>query len=121
MLTRILAAGAFVALTAVTAQAGTLQNGTWTPSSCGAEPGPTPEMNGKTADSYKKSATAFQTWQDAAKHYIECATGEAKADQNAIVGATNKWVTSINQGSEQFINQANAAMEVLKKKAGQPH
>jgi hypothetical protein len=117
MLNRILAAGAFVALTA-TAQAGTLQNGTWTATGCGTDPGAAPTMDGKNQKTYNASAKDFTAWQDKAKAYIQCATAEAQADSNVIVGTANKMVTGINDASKQFVSDANAAMEILKKKAG---
>jgi hypothetical protein len=45
-------------------------------------------------------------------------TREAKADQNVVVETTNKLMTGINEGSQKFVADANAAMESLKKKAG---
>ena len=118
MLTRILAAAAFAALSAAAAQAGTLQNGVWTPTTCGADPGPAPVMDGKNQNTYTKSAKEFQAWQDKAKPYAECLAKEAKTDQNSVVDATNKVMTAVNEGSKKFVDDANAAMEALKKKGG---
>lgn len=115
MLIRTLAAVA-VATFALGAQAGTLQNGVWTPSGCGSDPGAAPEMNGKTGETYNKSAKDYQTWADKAKAYQECLVGEAKTDQNSIVEGTNKAITAINEGSKKFQDAANEAMEKLKKK-----
>src|SRR5579859_6243163 len=121
MLTRILAAAAFATLSAAAAQAGTLQNGVWTPSGCGADPGPAPVMDGSNQKTYTKSAKDFQAWQDKAKVYAECMSQEAKADQNVVVDTTNKTMTAVNEGSKKFVDDANAAMEALKKKAGAAH
>ena|ERR1700760_1577176 len=118
MLTRILAAAAFATLSAAAAQAGTLQNGVWAPTSCGADPGPAPVMDGASQKSYTKSAKDFQAWQDKAKVYAGCVADEAKKDQNIVVDTTNKTVSAINDGSKKFVDDANAAMEALKKK---PH
>jgi len=118
MLTRILAAAAFATLSAAAAQAGTLQNGVWTPTTCGTDPGAAPVMNGSSQKSYTASAKEFQAWQDKAKVFAACIAEEAKKDQNAVVETTNKTVTGINDGSKKFVDDANAAMEALKKKGG---
>lgn len=115
MLTRILAAGALVAMTATAAHAGTLTNGAWTPTGC-AEPGPVPEMNGKTGDAYNKSAKAYQAWADKAQPYEKCVQEQAKADQSAVVEGANKVLSALNDASTKFQADANAAMEALKKK-----
>ena len=117
MLIRILAVAAFATFS-VAAQAGTITNGVWAPSSCGTDPGPAPVMDGSTQKSYTSSAKTFQAWQDKAKAYVECMQTEAKADQSAVVDTSNKAITAVNEGSQKFVADANAAMEVLKKKSG---
>jgi hypothetical protein len=115
MTIRILtAAVAFTALS-IGAQAGTLQNGTWTPS-CPAVAGDAPEISSKSADAYNKSAKAFQTWQANYKAYVECVSGEAKADQSVIVTTINDDVKKFNDQSTAGIASNNAAIEALKKK-----
>jgi hypothetical protein len=117
MLTRILMAGAIATMSFGAAQAGTITNGVWTPSGCGADPGPAPEMNGKSQSTYTASAKEFQAWQDKAKAYVTCLSAEAKTDQAAIIDTDNKAVTAINEGSQKFVADANDAMEKLKKKS----
>jgi hypothetical protein len=118
MLTRILAVAAFATLSAAAAQAGTIQNGTGTPTTCGTNPGDAPVMDGSSQKSYTKSAKDFQAWQDKAKVFADCVSSEAKSDQNLVVETTNKMMTNINTGSQKFVADANTAMESLKKKAG---
>ena len=115
MIVRFLAVAAFATMS-VAAQAGTLTGGAWAPAGCGADPGPAPEMNGGTQASYSKSAKEFQAWQDKAKVYEQCLSNEAKTDQSAIVESANKAIGAINDGSQKFVNDANEAVEKLKKK-----
>jgi len=75
-------------------------------------------MEGASQKSYSKSAKDFQAWQDKAKVYASCIAEEAKKDQNAVVETTNKTVSAINDGSKKFVDDANAAMEKLKKSGG---
>jgi hypothetical protein len=72
MLTRFMAAAAFATLAFGTAHAGTITGGVWTPTTCGANPGTPPEMDGKNQTTYTKSAKEFQTWQDKAKLFQQC-------------------------------------------------
>lgn len=116
MMIRILAVAAFATIS-VAAHAGTIQNGVWTPSKCGPGPGPAPVMDDKSGATYTKSAKEFQAWQGPAKEHVACLTEEAKADQTAIVDASNKAVTEYNDSSNNFVAAANAAMEKLKGKA----
>jgi hypothetical protein len=115
MLTRILAAAAFATLTAAAAQAGTLQNGTWTPNGC-KEPGEAPMPSDKSAEAYNKSAKAMQAWQNAAQAYNECMKTEIKADQDAIINTANASLSRLNDQAK-ALNAANeAAIAKLKGK-----
>lgn len=115
MFPRIFAAGALIALTAAVAQAGTLQNGNWTPN-CPSPPGDAPELSSKSPDAYNKSAKAVQAWQVNAKAYADCITSDAKADQNAIVTSVNGVVGKINDQMGALKAQSDAAIEKLKTK-----
>jgi hypothetical protein len=117
MLTRLMAAAAFATLAFGTAQAGTLTNGAWAPTGCGANPGAPPAFDGHSQASYTKSTKDFQPWQDKAKTYEQCASEEAKADQNAVVDGVNKAIQAINDASKNYVDQANAAMEKFKASA----
>jgi hypothetical protein len=68
------------------AHAGSVTNGTWTPSGCGAEPQP-PTIDLATADSFNKSLDADEKYSNDSKKYIECAFKEATADGQAINAA----------------------------------
>jgi hypothetical protein len=115
MLTRFLAVAAFAALTAAAAQAGTLQNGTWTPNGC-KEPGDAPMPSDKSPDAYNKSAKAMQAWQTAAQTYNDCMKSEIKGDQDAIINTANASLSHLNDQAK-ALNAANeAAIAKLKGK-----
>jgi accessory colonization factor AcfC len=114
MLNRLIAAALFATAAASAAQAGTLQNGTWTPS-CEL-PGDAPTFSSKSPDAYNASAKAAQAWQEKAKAYADCLNNEAKTDQQAIITVANGNVKTL---SDQIaaLNSASAdAVEKLKKK-----
>ncbi len=115
MLTRFLAAGALALMTTAAAQAGTLQNGTWTPN-CPAMPGDAPAFSSKSPEAYNKSAKAAQEWQASAKAYADCLNGEAKADQNAIVSGANANVKKLSDEISALSAASAAAVDALKKK-----
>jgi hypothetical protein len=115
MFPRIFAAAALVALAASAAEAGTLQNGTWTPS-CASAPGDAPQISSKSPDAYNKSAKAVQDWEAKAKAYADCMTSEAKADQNAIVNSVNDVVKKINDQSVALQQESTDAIQKLKAK-----
>jgi hypothetical protein len=115
MLKQILAAGAFAALTAAAAQAGTLQNGVWTPN-CPPMPGDPPTFSSKSPEAYNKSAKVAQEWQANAKAFADCLNGDAKADQNTIVSTANADVTKLSSEITALSADSAAAVEALKKK-----
>lgn len=115
MMIRILAvAAAFTALS-VAAQAGTLQNGVWTPN-CPAMPGDAPEWSTKSPEAFNKSQKAVQDWQTHVVAYSDCIKGEVKADQEVVVGTAN---TNIKKLSDQLAGvtaSQQTAIDTLKKK-----
>ena len=117
MLTRFLAVAAFATLTAAAAQAGTLQNGTWTPNGC-KDPGDAPALSDKSPEAYNKSAKGVQAWQDAARTYQECLKAEIKGDQDVIINTANASLGKLNDQAK-ALNAANdAAIAKLKGKKG---
>jgi hypothetical protein len=117
MKTRFAILAALIALSPVTVQAGSLENGVWTPK-CAA-PAPPPDISYQSAAAYNETAKAVMAWQETAKAYVDCLNAEAKADQSAIVNTANArvnaladQVTALNQKS------ADAAAALNKKKGG---
>jgi hypothetical protein len=114
MLKYVIAATAFVALS-TTAQAGTLQNGVWTPN-CPAVPGDPPEFNTKSPEAFNKSQKAVQEWQSGVIAYNDCMKGEVKTDQEIIVGAANSSIKKLSDELSGLSAAQQAAVETLKKK-----
>lgn len=115
MLNRMLAGAALATFATVAAQAGTLQNGTWT-ANC-PSPGQAPEFSSKSPEAYNASAKVAQDWQQKAKDYADCMNKEAKADQQAVVEGANSAITKINEGLTGMQKQSQEAVDKLKKKA----
>jgi hypothetical protein len=113
MFTRILAVAAFATLSAVAAQAGTLQNGVWTPNGC-KEPGDAPLLSSKSPEAYNKSAKLVQAWQDSARVFQDCIKSETKADQDVIINGANASLSKLNDQAKALNDSATAAMEKLK-------
>ncbi|MGH8763094.1 MAG: hypothetical protein ACREUR_07660 [Nitrosospira sp.] len=70
------------------ANAGTLNNGSWSPSGCGAMPA-APNVNLSNIDSLNRSITAVNDWQKQLQIYDQCMIREANADTAAISNAAN--------------------------------
>ena len=117
MLIRTFAAVALATFAAGTALAGTIQNGTWTPSGC-SDPGEVPHFASKSPEAYNKSAKAAADWQGKAKVYADCINGEAKADQQAVITGANGAIGKINDALNAMNDESKAAVEKLKKSTG---
>lgn len=118
MLSRLFAAGAVAMLSFGVAQAGSISNGTWTPSSACADPGEAPTISSKSPEAYNSSAKQAQTYQDKAKAYADCVQKEAKADQEAVVTGANSSIGKINTALNGLNQQSQEAVDKLKKKGG---
>lgn len=70
------------------ANAGTLNNGSWSPSGCGTMP-EAPNVNSNNVDSLNRSITAVNDWQKRLQTYDQCMIREANADTTAISNAAN--------------------------------
>jgi hypothetical protein len=115
MLTRFIAVAGLAALSCGVANAGTIANGAWAPSTCGSDPGPRPEFNTKNADGFNKSVKDATAWQEKSKTFTECMVNEGKADQNAIVATMNKQIEGFNTASRTMADESNAALAKLNK------
>ena len=112
MLTRMLAAAALVTL-ATAAQAGTLQNGTYTVN-C-ADPGDAPSFSSKSAESFNASVKVVQAWQAKAQEYQNCLNTEIKADQQIMIDSANANVKKLSDKVAALNAQQQAAVDKLKK------
>ena len=113
MLIRIFAATAIVALSSV-AQAGTLQNGVWTPN-CPNVPGDAPEFSTKSPEAFNKSQKLVQTWQSTVIAYNDCMKGEVSADQGIIVGTANANIKKLSDELGGLSAAQATAVDKLKK------
>ena len=96
--------------------AGTITNGTWSPSACGAEPVAPPVIEQSSIEAYNKSIKAINAWQKNANTYNNCLINEANAD-NALIAKTANWQQSQFRATIEKINiQTNAAKAKLNKK-----
>ena len=116
MLTRFLAVAAFATLTAAAAQAGTIQNGTWTPSAECKDPGEPPAISDRSPEAYNKSAKGVQAWQAQAQAFATCVQAEAKSDQTAVVNGANATVNKLNDEIKSVSASNDAAIAKLKGK-----
>ena len=66
--------------------AGTIANGTWSPSGCGTVPA-APVIEQGSVDAYNKSVKEINEWQKKANAYNSCVINEANAD-NALIAKT---------------------------------
>jgi hypothetical protein len=116
MLTRTLAVAAAVVGLAAGAQAGTLQNGAWTPN-CPNVPGEPPEFSTKSPEAFNKSQKLVQEWQSQVIAYNDCIKGEVKADQDTIVGTANNNIKKLSDELSGLGAAQQAAIEKLKKQS----
>ena len=72
--------------TASVGTAGTITNGTWSPSGCGTVPA-APVIEQGSVDAYNKSVKEINEWQKKANAYNSCVINEANAD-NALIAKT---------------------------------
>jgi hypothetical protein len=91
-----------VALAATFAvNAGTLNNGSWSPSGCGAMP-EAPAVNSSSADTINKSIAAVNDWQKQLQTYDECMIREANADTASIANSANAQQTRYREASKKI-------------------
>ena len=107
---------ALAALLAPPAEAGTLENGVWTPK-CTAPAAP-PEISAGSASAYNETAKAMLAWQTTAKAYADCLNGEAKADQSTIVNTANASINTLSQEINALNQKSADAAAALNKKKG---
>ena len=80
---------AFVVLFSIELNAGSLTNGVWASSHCGAKP-ETPLVDDKDVDTYNKSVANINDWQQKAKPYYACLVNEANVDNGVVIESANR-------------------------------
>jgi hypothetical protein len=94
------------------ANAGALNNGSWSPSGCGARP-EAPVIDSTDADAFNRSIKLINTWQKQVQAYHDCMVREANADASAINQAASAEQAKINSASEKLNADANLARNKL--------
>lgn len=108
MVTKFAAAAiaAMLALSVAPAHAGTIANGSWTPSGCGVEPTP-PTIDTSSEKAFNASLDADEQFEKKYTDYANCAVKEANADQNAVAAGAN----TIQQDRQATVAKVKAAVD----------
>ena len=114
MIKRLFFAAA-ITLTAVSGMAGTITNGTWSPSDCGTEPA-IPVIDQSSVDAYNQSVKAINDWQQKANAYNGCLIKEANADNALIANSANDEQARLRAAMEKIQAETTAAKAKLDKK-----
>ena len=102
-------------LTAISSTAGTITNGTWSPSGCGTEP-VVPVIDDTSVDAYNQSVKAINDWQQKATIYNDCLINEANADNLLIANFANDEQARLKAAIEKIQADTTAAKTKLGKK-----
>lgn len=108
-LAMVLAAGSLLSASQ-TAGAGTIANGAWAPTGCGAQP-VAPVLDLKNIETYNSSVEAVNVYRKAIKAYLDCAVGEGNSDIQAIrksAGAAQQQARDDNERIASDIKAADA-------------
>jgi poly(3-hydroxybutyrate) depolymerase len=100
---------------AVSATAGTLSNGSWSPANCGSEPA-VPVIDQSSVDAYNQSVKAINDWQQKATAYNGCLIKEANADNAVIANAANNEQARLRSAIEKIQTETTAAKAKLDNK-----
>jgi hypothetical protein len=95
--------------------AGTITNGTWSPSGCGTEP-VVPVVEQGSVDAYNKSVKAINEWQQKANTYNTCLINEANADNALIANTANEAQSRLRAAIEKIKTDTDAAKAKLDSK-----
>ena len=95
-----------------TVNAGTLNNGSWSPSGCGTRP-EAPVIDSADAEAFNRSIKLINAWQKQIQTYHDCMVREANADASAINQAAAAEQAKISEASEKLNADANLARNKL--------
>ena len=102
-------------LTVVSGTAGTIANGVWSPTGCGAEP-TVPVIDQGSVDTFNQSVKAINDWQQKGNVYNACLIKEANADNTLIANAANDKQAGFRSAIERIQADTTAAKAKLDKK-----
>ena len=100
--------------TVFTANAGALENGSWSASGCGAVP-QTPVIDSSSVDAFNKSIGKINDWQKQIQAYHDCMIKEANADSAAINKAATAEQARINEATEKVSKEAAAGKQKVEQ------
>jgi hypothetical protein len=115
MLQKIFFTAVIMAATVSVGTAGSITNGTWSPSDCGAEP-VAPVIEQSSVDAYNKSIKAINEWQQNANTYNTCLINQANADNALIAKTANEEQSRLRATIEKIRIETDAAKAKLDKK-----
>ncbi len=98
------------------ANAGSLNDGSWSPGGCGVMPD-VPTVNSNSADTINKSIAAVNDWQKQLQTYDECMIREANVDTTAIAKSANAQQTRYREASEKINAELVAGREKFSSEA----
>ncbi len=113
----LLLAGPIALVVVFAANAGTLNNGGWSSSGCGAMP-EAPKINLNSVDTLNQSIVAVNDWQKQLQTYDDCMIKEANADTAAISNAANVQQTRYREASTKINAELSAGRDKFGGGAG---
>ncbi|WP_262965578.1 hypothetical protein [Methylobacter psychrophilus] len=111
MLKKAFITAIFFVATVSVGTAGTINNGTWLPSACGAEP-EVPVIKQDNVETYNQSIKMINEWQQKANAYNSCVINEANAD-NAVIA---KMATEHQNKFRAVVEKIKSATDAAKAK-----
>ncbi|MGZ8903833.1 MAG: hypothetical protein ACXW0H_09805 [Methylobacter sp.] len=115
MFQRTLFTAVILIITASIGTAGTIANGTWSPSGCGTVPA-IPIIEQGSVNAYNRSIKAINEWQQKANNYNTCLINEANADNALIAKTANEEQSRLRAAIEKLKAEADAAKAKLDSK-----
>ena len=115
MIQRTFFAAVVMVATISTGTAGSITNGTWSPSGCGVEP-VVPVIEQSSVDAYNKSVKAINEWQQKANAYNTCLINEANADNALIAKTANEEQSRLRAAIEKIKTDTTIAKAKLDRK-----
>ena len=100
-------------LVAASAHAGSVNNGSWSPSGCGTKP-EAPALNLKDVDAYNKSIDGVTAYRKAIQVYLNCQTQEANADIQAITKSANAVQLAAKEANDKIVADVKVAEDKFK-------
>lgn len=115
----VLLASPVMLAVAFAANAGTLDNGNWSPSGCGTL-SEAPAVDSSNIDAINQSIAAVNEWQKQIQSYDECMIREANADTSTIANSANAKQTQYREASKKINADAAAGREKFGRQSSSP-